>query len=747
MLADSASSSWEYLAEGNKHILFAYVGSNAELIGHVLYLVKINAETGESEDADAMRRDQAFSREIFQWYVGEEYVNVGEVVGVSSELLQALHESSSQGDIRPLARSSVSHISLGTKSGMLMKSCHFLSTGQLAPAGAPFTAELKPKKGILPTSHLLRDNCLAKRTHSGFTLKQRVKRRAWKEKAKEGAGPYELSGYEPLALFSGNKEQMKTTLDALVRNPMNNFRLFIGGKPVFDAEESDGRPNRRGEHMAEMEGVLLPFFGLDQTDDGGEGAAEASQVVKETELKQCKALKAVLYKILAQEPLLGRLKALQQLDVLDADGADLVYARALSLCGGGELQLLKLLDESERAPLPLVPQSTEGSAAPPLPLPPIQSSANSEDPAASSYGQQRDEWTRWTQQLALAECVQLLHHWRVSLAAADCSVMFTVQPVQLGSGGEDAAGKDVPQSVAAPGLATYKAKKGREVQLAYRLTVVDTGPKPISKLRRHLKQDEEMCRCFEEEEAAEREERRRQGCMFVRGWVFGMQPEELDKCYVRLTDELRRDKLRFICWDGDLHKHDSYTSLISRLIKDQEFRDVQYVAFKHQHAMYQLRKGFEADDYGVPAKGFDLKPSELAVFHSEACSSSEVGLFAKSTNEEDEDDGSIFQWADAVSKSPSSYQLHNCRMAVVGLPLAKKDFLGLSAEGLRFAKSVMGVTLATVMTFGEGYITRENLSQVDHVDQRDDYPRCKTIRVKTWRNGISGVEHAPLTAI
>jgi hypothetical protein len=784
VLADTAASAWKYLAEGNKHILFTYVGSKPQLADRVLYLLKTNAEAAadDAEESGAMHREQAFTKDIFQKYLGEEYVHVGKVVSVPSDLLWALHESSSQGGIRPLVRASTSRINTGAGSAMLLRNCHVFAAGSLTPAGSPFTVELKPKQGVLPTSQLLRDCCLQKRHHSAFKLKQRVKRKKWRDTQKEhsNAHEYELSGYEPLELFSCNKEQMKNALDALVRNPQNNFRLCIDGKPVFDAEESDGRPKRNGGHMVQLEEALeealLPLFGINQQQQGSGGveAAEFATQMKETEMKQCKALKAVLYRILAQEPLLRRLKSLQQLDVLDADGAALVHARALILCGGDEQQLNRLVGESERAPLPLpLASGAAGEAAMVLampPAPPVQSNASSDGgretltaqtmQTSSSYEQQREECVRWTEQLAIEECVQLLHHWLVALAATDCSLMITMQPVQTDGGGEGAnvgaagqdtanvgaAGQDTPQSTSTPGRVTYQLKNGAAVQLAYRMEVVDTGPKPLSKLHRHCKQDQEMCEYFEEEGAVERLDRQQQGCIFIRGWVFGMAQEELDRCYVQLTDELRRNKQQVLCWDGDINKCDSYASLIARLMEDAEFAHVRFVAFKHEDKLHALRKGYEEDDYGVLAKGFDVDPTGLTMFKSTSGRSTELGLFAASAKAEDEGNATILQWAAPVSTTSGKCYHPTGFMTAVGLPLAKKDFLGLSAEGLRFAKATMGVTLTTVMTFGEGYITRENLAQVEHFDQRDDYPRCVVYRAQTSRKGTSGAtEYAPLT--
>jgi hypothetical protein len=56
--------------------------------------------------------------------------------------------------------------------------------------------------------------------------------------------------------------------------------------------------------------------------------------------------------------------------------------------------------------------------------------------------------------------------------------------------------------------------------------------------------------------------------------------------------------------------------LIARLLKDEEFKDLQFVAFKHQQWMGDLRKGYKEDDYGVPSCGFDVDENEVSMIHA-----------------------------------------------------------------------------------------------------------------------------------
>jgi hypothetical protein len=73
--------------------------------------------------------------------------------------------------------------------------------------------------------------------------------------------------------------------------------------------------------------------------------------------------------------------------------------------------------------------------------------------------------------------------------------------------------------------------------------------------------------------------------LFMRGWVHSMSREVLEKCYVQVKMEIDTSgHYRYIFWDGDLLKNDSFTWIIGQLMQDYRNTRLQFFAFKKQVA-------------------------------------------------------------------------------------------------------------------------------------------------------------------
>lgn len=121
--------------------------------------------------------------------------------------------------------------------------------------------ELKPKWGCLPSAATIHPDNRLKRQKSKFQLQQMLKlaeassavrphclqpdaikasrrQRSFTLAARQQPALPTLQGkvahvshYDPLDLFSGSEERMAVALQALTRQPQNNFRLFRDGQP------------------------------------------------------------------------------------------------------------------------------------------------------------------------------------------------------------------------------------------------------------------------------------------------------------------------------------------------------------------------------------------------------------------------------------------------------------------------------------------------------------------------------------
>ena len=78
---------------------------------------------------------------------------------------------------------------------------------------------------------------------------------------------------------------------------------------------------------------------------------------------------------------------------------------------------------------------------------------------------------QWIASLSFDECIELVRTWLLGLTVNDCSIIITVQQQQE----QGEAGNTCAPSVVVVGNLTF----------AYRVQVVDLGPKPVTKLTTH----------------------------------------------------------------------------------------------------------------------------------------------------------------------------------------------------------------------------------------------------------------------
>jgi inositol-pentakisphosphate 2-kinase len=224
--------------------------------------------------------------------------------------------------------------------------------------------------------------------------------------------------------------------------------------------------------------------------------------------------------ILVQEKILEKLQSLQRLDIIDADGAILIYERLRELCGDQaddlldsafSLQESTLKDNGQGSDVNKSPfkQPSDSSVLSVL-LQEIESfSRKLHDCHFQVKCDEMDEalerCTRLVDSLTQNACIYLLQNWLLSLVMCDVSIFLTVQTIcssreelkKLGACSVLAPGAVKVnnndnfrvvrrQSECSPGILLASNNRA----FAYILKIVDCDRKPASKLRSRVEKEE-----------------------------------------------------------------------------------------------------------------------------------------------------------------------------------------------------------------------------------------------------------------
>jgi hypothetical protein len=411
--------------------------------------------------------------------------------------------------------------------------------------------ELKPKAGYLAFSPLVHPQHRIKYCKSRFGLLQRLHQQGNIQKGWASSGStsscsttttssssrHQASDYDPMDLFSNNVDRMKTAVDDLFQCPQNNLKVH------FDTTTLVGLGAVDPDHVEYLcqEEILPRFFGTAAVKTTTTTTTTATTTTETATSRLQAILSECLVAILQQETILQQMVTLQELDVLDADGAILVYQRLVELCNGSHQQAQSLLDNvvvSTRSWLPNEGESTTTSSrrrtfslleASPFSLPGDDDEDDDEDcsstvvvvvasmcddiatfrkllitaaPNLPSEQQMDDFHSRVrskVQLLTVAECRFLLWNWLLSLTMCDVSVFITLQQREPAATLDNittttrnfSGNTKVSTPIASngdPGLVTHSWNE-KQIPFAYSVRLIDCDGKPPSKLRsRHKKE-------------------------------------------------------------------------------------------------------------------------------------------------------------------------------------------------------------------------------------------------------------------
>ncbi|XP_042431689.1 inositol-pentakisphosphate 2-kinase IPK1-like [Zingiber officinale] len=318
ILRESDAKDWFYKGEGAANLVLGYSGSSPSLVGKVLRIQKSARQINLSENGCLVLSDEerliwggvdelvkstskeaaarAFVQCVMTNYLDSKHIDPGIPIPVSKEFLEAVEMNiNSQ---RPTWRVAASNIDNLCGSALLISDHSIIS-------GAPksdfcFAVEIKPKCGFLPSSEYIAEANSIKKHVTRFKMHQFLKLHQGEVS--------QVSGYDPLDLFSGTRDRMLLAITALFTSPQNNFRIFMNGSLIYGG--LGGGADNNSVLSPKTENAIADLI-----------AASGLQLVSLLELTA---------EILLRSEILHRLLATQKMDILDIEGAIHLYYNIIS---------------------------------------------------------------------------------------------------------------------------------------------------------------------------------------------------------------------------------------------------------------------------------------------------------------------------------------------------------------------------------------------------------------------------------
>jgi len=207
-----------------------------------------------------------------------------------------------------------------------------------------FSIEIKPKAGYITTSPLVLPNHRCKYQSTRYALQQELMRlgvikKGWQQQQISSSfkdGGFTPSQYSPLNLFSNDINQIHQAVLDLMNNMQNNLRIWYDGNQIF------GLGSDVTVEFNECQMILNDLL-------GGSNDDSKPATINTTTLLD--AITQIVSTILHHEhELLSNILSIQQLDVIDGDGAVMIYERLVQLCNESNVEAEALLDEALLVP-------------------------------------------------------------------------------------------------------------------------------------------------------------------------------------------------------------------------------------------------------------------------------------------------------------------------------------------------------------------------------------------------------------
>lgn len=343
------------------------------------------------------------------------------------------------------------------------------------------TCELKVKCGFKATSPFIPSNRDIKLRYDKFSLMQLYKL----SKSNEINGDFNwgkflnISEYNPSLLFSREFPKVQLSLGELIKEPQNNLKISINGNHIFGLDKVN-LDNLKFELMSSL------FYRQDV----------------ETNIEfSLNLLLDSISLILCEEEVLKRIKQMQNLDIIDVEGADLIYKQLIKLLGT-KCKVDKYL--SDYFILPLHPSSIELSSnidsysdynVPNIAKRLLSYRVNDNMPADQRKVFHQMAISLIEDSLEIEDLALLLKWWHLALIAKDVSIMVTLQPISIDNINNDKFGhtksneKNIYhvscQNSTTCGMVSHFIsvhEKEFAISYAYSIAIVDIGCKSLDKI-------------------------------------------------------------------------------------------------------------------------------------------------------------------------------------------------------------------------------------------------------------------------
>eukprot|EP00956_Cyclotella_meneghiniana_P039755 scaffold178607_cov51-Cyclotella_meneghiniana.AAC.2 len=516
----TTTTDWVYFSEGGKHAIFTHRDHALRVEkGPLVRAARAALDQPSStrsnlhllEDIDESSSSARFRELIIKPNLGDCYIDAPREVFLPPSFCSKLYvDALSSGNIPPSRLTSWQGkeninsddiIQSGVNATLLRNytrlKCQSSKCTNKSPNPVVVSVEIKPKAGYLTNSPLVLSEHRCKYYRSRYDLQQELMdknlvKKGWYQSkgTEENRHNFRRSNYSPLDLFSGDFTKLKASVKELSRNMQNNFRVWCNGKIL---RENDIPSMIYNDILNNL------LCGMQQYNPSKSDAR--SNIL---DMVVC-----VVTNVLHREKLLERLLSLQSLDVIDGDGAILVYKRLVDLFGGSqseaEAALKKIFipsgDEAlSRCSLNKSCQDKILSTSPyPMPhCPHLHELLNEIESFQSYLDRQRQSGfpvdssienkchllcNNHVTQLSKESCIFLLSNWLLSLTMCDVSffVTFTLLYVADIDKIEETVLDDDGRGVFICNWDNALNLPKSVVQ--YEVNAIDYDPKPVEKLR------------------------------------------------------------------------------------------------------------------------------------------------------------------------------------------------------------------------------------------------------------------------